>query len=486
VHARWLLALLALLALTLLRLLVAATAPLSPDEAYYWVWSKALAAGYFDHPPMVALWVWAGTHLAGDGALGVRLLAPLAAAIGSLLLAQTAEDLLPGRRAGPLAAALLNATLLFGAGAVTMTPDTPLLLFWTATLWACARLRATRRGAWWLAAGLAAGLACDSKYTAVLLAPVLLLWLLWVPGLRPWLRRPLPWAAALLAGLCFAPVLAWNAVHGWVSLAKQGGRVGAWEPARAPQFLAELVGGQLGLATPLLAVLFAAGIVLAARRAWAQEPAGSLLALAALVPVAVFVQHALGARVQANWPAILFPAAAVAAAGLAGGWQRWNRPALALGFVLTGLVYLQATLAPLPLPARFDPTLSRLAGWPGLAADVARAVAESGATYVAVDNYGDAAELTRALPPRLPVIGTDARWRYFALAHAGSVIAGRPGLLLRRAGERAPPDATLWARVGPPANLSRARDGLVAETYRLYPVVGVAGMPPVVALPRRP
>ena len=35
--------------------------PLSPDEAYYWVWSHALAAGYLDHPPMVALWVRAGT-----------------------------------------------------------------------------------------------------------------------------------------------------------------------------------------------------------------------------------------------------------------------------------------------------------------------------------------------------------------------------------------------------------------------------------------
>ena len=50
-------------------------APLaSPDEAYYWVWSRALAAGYLDHPPMVALWIRAGTWIAGDTALGIRLL----------------------------------------------------------------------------------------------------------------------------------------------------------------------------------------------------------------------------------------------------------------------------------------------------------------------------------------------------------------------------------------------------------------------------
>ncbi|MBC7802174.1 MAG: UDP-phosphomannose--protein mannosyltransferase, partial [Gemmatimonadaceae bacterium] len=88
-------ALLALLALTLIRLLVAAMTPLSGDEAYYWVWSRALAPGYLDHPPMVALWIGAGTWLAGDTALGVRLLAPISAAAGSLLLARVAEDLFP-------------------------------------------------------------------------------------------------------------------------------------------------------------------------------------------------------------------------------------------------------------------------------------------------------------------------------------------------------------------------------------------------------
>jgi len=42
---------------TLVRLWIAAVAPLVPDEAYYWIWSHALASGYLDHPPMVALWI---------------------------------------------------------------------------------------------------------------------------------------------------------------------------------------------------------------------------------------------------------------------------------------------------------------------------------------------------------------------------------------------------------------------------------------------
>src|SRR5579863_5002850 len=100
--------------LTVIRLIVAAVTPLVPDEAYYWVWSHALAAGYLDHPPMVALWIRAGTLLAGANAIGVRLLGPFAAALGSVLVYDTAEQLFPGRSAGLTAAALLNGTLLLG------------------------------------------------------------------------------------------------------------------------------------------------------------------------------------------------------------------------------------------------------------------------------------------------------------------------------------------------------------------------------------
>jgi len=429
---------------------------------------------------MVALWIRAGTAIAGHGALGVRLLAPVAAALGSLLLAQAAEDLLPGRRAGPMAAALLNATLLFGIGAVTMTPDTPLLFFWTATLWALARLYATGRGAWWLAAGVAAGLALDSKYTGILLLPAALLWLAWVPGLRPWLRRPYPWAGAALALLCFVPVVNWNAAHGWAGFAKQGGRAADWAPARALQFLGELLAGQIGLATPLLAVLFGAGLVVATRLAWRRDAGWSLLASAALLPAAVFVQHAFGDRVQANWPAVLYPAAAIAAAGF---YHRWHRPAIGLGVALTALVYLQATLAPLPLPAKLDPTLQRLGGWPYLATEVALAAQATGATFVAVENYGDAAELARTLPG-LPVLGLDARWGFFDLPDAQNLIAGRPGLLLRSARHAEPPDDADWFAVGAPLLVARARGGMVAEQYHLYPVVGRVGATPVVVLPR--
>ena len=343
-----------LLLLTGLRLAVAAEAPLAPDETYYWVWSRALAPGYLDHPPMVAVWIWLGTAVGGETALGVRLLGPIAAALGSLMLVDAANRLFPERRPGIAAAVLLNATLMLGAGAVTMTPDTPLLFFAVMTLWALARIEGDSR--WWLVAGAAIGLGLDSKYTGALLAvaPVI-----WIAVLRRWavLRSPYPWLGAAVALALFAPVVAWNAAHGWASFAKQGGRTESWAPQQMVQHLLELLGGQVGLATPIIFGLFAAGLWRAARL---RDPAGWLLVALAVPGLLVFVEHTVSARVQANWLAILYPPLAVGAA-LVGA--RWRAAAVGVGFALTAVVYLQAVAAPFPLPRRLDPTLARLGGW---------------------------------------------------------------------------------------------------------------------------
>ncbi len=473
----------------MLRLAVAGATPLSADEAYYWVWSRALAPGYLDHPPMVALWIAAGTGLAGDGALGVRLLAPLAAAIGSLMLVQAARDLLPGepaarRRAGLVAAALMNATLLFGIGSVTMTPDTPLLFFWTATIWALGRVQASGRGGWWLAAGVAAGLAGASKYSAVLMLPGLALWLFAFRAHRAWLRRWPPWIALALALALVAPVLAWNAEHDWVSLIKQASRGGQASLLRTVQFQAELIAGQLGLATPIIAVLGAVGVGVSLVRGSRDRPGWVLIAGLSAMPAVVLVLQALGERVQANWPGIVYPAACIAAAGLGAGWQRWVRPAVVLGLALTFVVWVQAALAPVALPMRLDPTLLRLGGWQALADEVAAAARREGAGFVASDNYGHAALLARLLPADIVVVGLEDRWALFRLPDARPALAGQTGLLLRSARRDDRPDLRDWTALAPVATLDRARNGMTAEAFRLYHGRFRNGGQPAAMMPR--
>jgi 4-amino-4-deoxy-L-arabinose transferase-like glycosyltransferase len=457
----------ALAALTVVRLFVAALIPLSPDEAYYWIWSRALAAGYLDHPPMVALWIRAGTAIAGSNPLGVRLFGPFSAVLGSLLLHDAADRLFPGRNAGLIAAALLNATLALGVGAVIMTPDTPLLLFWTATLWAAARLASGGLPAWWIAAGMFTGLALLSKYTAVFLPLGLALYILIVN--LAWLRRREPWLGGLVAAVLFSPVVIWNARHEWVGFLRQGDRVADWRPERALQYLAELVGGQLGLATPGVAVLFVAGLLIAIRMsARSRDPAWSLLAALSVPPGLVFLQHALGDRVQGNWPAILYPAAAVAASGLTDlVWRRLIWPSCGLGIAIAAVVYAHVVSGWPALGAR-DPVARQLFGWEDLARQAEAARQAAGADFIAAEPYGLAAELAWTLPPDIEIVGAGKHWVPFALPRVET--SQMQGILIRPERYGDAPDPRDWHDATRFSEFTRSSSGGELERYAVFRV----------------
>src|SRR5919197_252424 len=250
---------LAVAALVALRLVAAAFTPLTFDEAYYWTWSKHLAGGYYDHPPMVAFVIRAGTMIAGDTELGVRLV----------------SILFGGMRTAASAAVLLNVTLMAAVGTLIVTPDAPLLVASSFVLFFLAKLLQTGRGAWWLAVGAAAGCALLSKYTAMFFGVAIVIWLIAVPKLRHWLVSPWLYLGGLVALALFAPVILWNADHQWVSFTKQLGRARI-EDFR-PAFIAELIPTQIAFATPLVWILGAMGLYAIYRGRAGALPARALL-----------------------------------------------------------------------------------------------------------------------------------------------------------------------------------------------------------------
>jgi 4-amino-4-deoxy-L-arabinose transferase-like glycosyltransferase len=441
----------ALIALTVLRLVLAATLPLAPDEAYYFLWSQDLQPGYLDHPSMVALLIRAGVFCFGDTPLGIRFFGPLLAAAGSVLLWDAGERLFPHRHAGVMAAALLNATLMVGVGSIIMTPDTPLLFFWTAGLAAFVRLITSYNPRWWLVIGVVMGLALYSKYTALLFIAAAFIWLVTSTEGRAALRTPWPWVAVVLALLVFAPNIAWNAAHGWASYFKQGGRVDGFDAARSLQFLSELVFGQIGLFTPIIFGLAVLGLW---RLGDARTPAGHFLVWLTIVPGVVFLEHVLTGRVQPNWAAILYPSACLAAASLPMAvLRRWLGPGLGLGFFLGAVVYVQAVAAPFPLPAKRDPTALQFAGWQGLAV----ASAAQKPAFLTSDDYATTAALAYYAPKSVPVAGFESRWKYFTLPSAG--LKGETGIMVTRRLDAHCPD-----QVG---TLLRKRGNEVIGTYRM-------------------
>ncbi len=288
---------------TLLRLLLAATTPLLPQEAYYWSWSRHLSSGYFDHPPLASWMIALSTALFGSTVFGVKS-AAVAWSLGwNLLWARLIADMYASRRLAFWSLLALNLTLLYEVYGVGPTPDGPLLFGWVGAIWAVWRATARGQTRWWLLAGVFAGLGLLGKYAAVLLAPVVLLYLATSPAQRHWLRRPGPYLAIGLAVLMFAPVLLWNAEHQWASFAFQGSRRAAQMGTFKPRFFFVLLATQLLLVTPWLFGLSLKALWQAGHQtvSGAASDRTRLLLFSAAVPLLLFTAISLRSHVKLNW-----------------------------------------------------------------------------------------------------------------------------------------------------------------------------------------
>ncbi|GGE91359.1 glycosyl transferase [Stappia taiwanensis] len=477
--------------LTLLRLVVAASSGLAEDEAYYRLWGLHPATGYYDHPPMIGWWIWLGQWLAGDTALGIRIIGVLSGALGSLALWRTAA-LLFGRTTAGWTVLLFNATLLIGIGSLIATPDAPSVLFWGLTIWALAELTKGRNANWWLAVGLFAGLGLASKYSVLFLGAGIVLWLLLVPDARRWWRSWQLWAGGALALLIVLPVVLWNADHQWASFYKQFGR--AVPHGWTLKYLLEFIGALAGLLNPLIAVLAVIGAARMIRGTLKGEAAAGLLIWTSLPFLAYLVFHSFHARVQGNWPAPLFPALVMMAAVVASAppqrlarlWRGCAVIAVPLGLAVSLVVYVHAVSPLTGTLARKDPTF-QTRGWPEIGAALTDLAGRHDARWIATQAYGLNGQLAFTLRGVLPVEQVTERIRYVMQPDLASETARRPALFVAEA-RRDPGAEALAARFGKVervAELVRSVSGVPLETLVVYRVAEPSGDPrdPVYPLP---
>jgi len=399
-----------LLAGVIVRLVFAGTIPLFGDEAYYWEWSRRLATGYFDHPPGIPILIRGGTALLGATSLGVRLVPVLAGFVAALATAGVARRI-SGEESALRAAVIITCMPLAAAGLVLATPDSPLLATTAVGTYTLVRaIQATRASRaslyWWIATGVALGLAFWSKYTSILMPVGVTLAVLSRGSLRARLREPGPYVACVVATIVFLPVLRWNAAHDWLSFGFQLHH-GLAAPARRDVFaplkrLGDMIGGQAGLVSPVLFVLFAIAAVRGLRRS--ASDVTYALAVVATFTFLFFCYSATRQRVEANWPAPAYIAAIplLSALGKSRVMRKWLRGGLWFAAVVSALIYVHAAFDILPIPPTKDP-VARSAGWRELgAAALATAqrtsLASRHRTWVAADRYKDAAEVAFNIP----------------------------------------------------------------------------------------
>lgn len=269
--------------------------PFSNDEAYYWVWGHHPQLSYFDHPPAVGWLMWLGTFFESFGN-AARLPGVWLGHVTLLIWNQILKPYLDEKRAVWWLIFVLLSPFL-GLGSLIITPDVPLLFFWSLSLLLLLRLIESPSVLRYAALGASLGLGFCSKYMIVLFVPTALLWIFWSGQWRHvrWAYVPI----TILVGLVFCfPVLYWNMQNDWVSFRFQldhGFKSREWN-ALIPL---EYVGGQLLL-------LFPTVVWLATRR---QEPKeAKFLHFFGWVPLAFFLYSSFKAPVEANWPIMAHPA----------------------------------------------------------------------------------------------------------------------------------------------------------------------------------
>ncbi len=399
--------------------LAAAKIQLSEDEAYQWLWSKHLALSYFSKPPIIAYLQAIGTSIFGDTELGVRFFSPvMAAAMAFLILRFVAREV--NAQAGFVSVLILSTAPLLAVGSILMTIDPPLVLFWTAAMFAGWRAMGLGKrpsvertsSAWWALAGLFLGLSFLSKYAALFqLICWALFFILWKPA-RVHLRKPGPYLAIAIFAVCTLPVWIWNSQNGWITVehvSHNAGRNDPWQPTL--RYFNDFVFSQAALLNP---VLFLAAIW-AMFAFWKKDGRNPLFIFLFSMGAPVFIGYAaftVYKRVFPNWiaPSII-PLFLLMIAYWHRRWvtgTRWVKPVtitgIALGAVVVILMHdtnLIGKIAGRTLPATSEP-MRRVRTWDQVAKVVGeewkKLSNEGTASFIIAAHYGLVGEISFYLP----------------------------------------------------------------------------------------
>ncbi len=366
------------------------------DEAQYWLWGKEPDFGYYSKPPVLGWIIGAVTFLSGsDSPFIIRLVSPVLHTFTSLFIFLAGRELYCERTG--FWAAITFATLpAVSLSSTLISTDVPLLLFWSAALYAFALLMRSIDLQASVFLGLALGLGLMSKYAMVFFVFCAGLYFLFENRTMGW-RLLTSKAIIVIAGLAFLillPNIIWNLNNGLATLSHTADNANWGASMFHPLRMLEFFLAQFGVFGP---ILFATLLAVLWRhfKGEAKHKDHRALLWFSVPIILVIMSQAFLSRAHANWAATAYPAASILVVSVflrRGPWWLYQ-VSLALHVVLMVMVSLAAIYAPrIDLPGRADPYY-RVLGWQDFANVTSARFREGGYGSILTDRRVVTAEL---------------------------------------------------------------------------------------------
>jgi len=260
--------------LFIIKIILAFVLDLGNDEAYYWLYSQYWQWNYFDHPPIVAVWIRIFTaNLLLDQYGGfVRLGSVVGCVLASWFLFR-AVSLLHSERAGWYAAVLYNISFYSAITAgLYILPDSPQMVFWTLALLLIVRITKDENN-WsnWFLFGLVAGLCIMSKIHGAFLWIGLGLYILIQKN--AWLKKPQVYVAFLITLVIMSPIFFWNMLYDFATFRFHGSRVDVDQYIIQWRYFFKELASQVGFNNPVNYFLIISALIAFLRKRIQQHSA---------------------------------------------------------------------------------------------------------------------------------------------------------------------------------------------------------------------
>ena len=405
------LAIFLLFAVTCFRLWFITQIELVPDEAYYWLWSKHLAASYRDKGPAVAWVIALGTKMFGNTVFGIRFFAVIFSTGTGALIFVLARRLYDDRVA--LWCLLLASVIpMMAVGSILMTIDTLSVFFWALALVIFWRALHHDRMMDWFWLGLAIGAGSLAKFTNGVQLGCIVFFLLWSKEHR---RLLFSWKMFMLCAafsLSITPILWWNMQTGWVHAIALHSRSGVKSTFQIhPVELLKFLGAQFAVVSPLI---MAGMVVAVVALIWKRSTDLRIrFLLSHSLPLyGLFMFFGLNKSGQPNWTVPALIAAIIFTVvfwreivAQHPAWRRGVGAAFAIALVMTLVMHNTNPVwvvlnrvtdhfhaRPIPDPLR------RAQGWTDFAAHVQSARERYHANLLIADHYSQASMMAFYLP----------------------------------------------------------------------------------------